>query len=422
MPILPDFRPARLPSRPPSRPVPTLAVPPPLSDAVLRDRLVALRRHLHQYPELGFAEVETAAHVRAWLEAEGFTVHGPVAETGFYVDVQGALPGPAVGYRADLDALPIEDDKEVPYASRVPGVAHLCGHDAHTAIACGVAVLLRERREALRGRVRVFFQPNEERSPSGAPRMIDAGVIDGLAAVYAVHVDPTIGVGRFGLRAGALTAACAPFVVRVRSGQAGHSARPHETVDTVWLATHILTQFYQLPGRVTDARKTAVLTACRFRAGEALNVVPSEVEFGGTLRATDRETFAFLREKMRRVAGSLGALYGADVEVEFADLLPPVVNTAPEVATVRRAAVARWGPEVVHEIPLPSMGGEDFAFYLEQVPGAMVRVGSASGPETRYPLHHARFDLDEAALPLAARLMADVLTRHLDEAAGGGPA
>ena len=323
-----------------------------------------------------------------------------------------------MGYRADLDALPVQDAKDVPYASRRPGVAHLCGHDAHTAVACGVALLLREHRDRFRGKARVFFQPNEERAPSGAPRMITDGVLDGLEAVYAIHVDPTLAVGRFGLREGALTAGCSPFTVRISSGQAGHSARPHETVDTVWLATQVLQQFYQLAGRVTDARRTAVVTACVFRAGETHNVIPDTVAFAGTLRAVDADVMTQLRDKMRRAAAALGAVYGAEVEVDYPDRLPPVVNAPEAVALARGAVRDLYGAEAAHEIPLPSMGGEDFAFYLERVPGAMVRVGTASGPETRYPLHHARFDLDEAALPHAARLMAEVLVRHLERRAG----
>jgi len=387
--------------------------------AELLQTLTALRRHLHRNPELGFEEVETSAYLRAWLEARGFTLSAPLGGTGFAVEIEGVLPGPTVGYRADMDALPTPDAKDVSYASARDGVGHLCGHDGHMAIACGVALLVRAQRERLAGRVRIFFQPNEERPPSGAPRLIAEGVLDGLDAVYAVHVDPTIAVGRFGLRVGALTAACAPFIVRIKTGNAGgHSARPHEAVDTVWIASQILTQYYQLAGRVTDARNSSIITVCTLSGGEALNVIPSEVEFGGMLRSADTQTFAYLREKMRRVAGGLGALYGADVDVDFVDILPAVVNTAAEVGTVREAAEAVFGPGATRELPLPSMGGEDFAFYLERVPGAMVRVGSASGSDTRYPLHHARFDLDEQALPLAARLMTETLLRHNARRAG----
>ena len=386
---------------------------PPFSDAALRGDLVKLRRQLHAHPELGFAEVETSLRVRAWLEDRGFETVGPLAGTGFYVEVEGDRPGPTVAYRADMDALPIAEQTEVDYRSTVPGVMHACGHDAHMSVGCGVAVMACERRAELAGTVRVFFQPCEERTPSGGPAMIRAGVLDGVSAAYAVHMDPGLPVGRFGFRAGSLTAACAPWRMIVRSDKSGHSARPHEAVDTVWVATQIANDLYQLAGRVTDARKAAILTVCRFQGGDALNVIPSEVEFGGTLRCVDAETMTYLREKMRRLAGALGAVYKADVEVEIEEALPAVVNTAAEVGRARQAAQALFGDTAAVEIPLPSMGGEDFSYYLQRVPGAMVRVGSASGPETRYPLHHARFDLDEDALPLAAQLMTEVCVRDL---------
>lgn len=384
----------------------------------LRADLVELRRALHAAPELGFREHQTSRTVRAWLEGRGLRASEPMAGTGFVVDVEGARPGPTVAYRADMDALPIAEATDAPYRSQTRGVMHACGHDAHMAIACGVAALADQRREEMAGTLRVLFQPAEEIQPSGAPAMIADGALDDVAAIYAVHVDPGQAVGRFGFRTGSLTAACAPFSVRVASERSGHSARPHEAVDTVWVANQVQNAFYQLAGRVTDARKASVLTICRFRGGDALNVIPAEVEFGGTLRCSDGETLGFLREKMRRVAGALGAVYGADVDVHFEPALPAVVNTAEEVATARAAAQALFGEEAVMDLPFPSMGGEDFAFYLERVPGAMVRVGSASGPSTRYPLHHARFDLDEAAIPLAARLMTATCLRDLADRAG----
>ncbi len=393
-----------------------IAAPPrPDRSAVdgLAREIVELRRQLHRYPELGFEEHGTAETLRSWLGERGFRPGPPLAGTGFCVEVEGARPGPAVGYRADMDALPILEATETPYRSERPGVMHACGHDAHMAIACGVAVLARSRRDEIAGTLRVFFQPSEEKSPSGAPAMIADGVLDGLDAVFAVHVDPSRAVGRFGFRTGPVTAACSPFVVTVASDKSGHSARPHEAVDTVWVANQIAADLYQLAGRVTDARRPAVLTITRFRGGDALNVIPASVEFGGTIRCVDGETLSFLREKFRRVAGALGAVYGADVDVHFEHHLPAVVNTPAETDTARSAAADLFGPEAAAAIDLPSMGGEDFAYYLERVPGCMVRVGSASGPQTRYPLHHARFDLDEGALPLAARLMTEVCLRDL---------
>ena len=388
-------------------------LPPPISDTSLRSELVSLRRQLHQHPELGFQEHVTSTAVRGWLREKGFEVGPPLGKTGFAVEIQGAKPGPTVAYRADMDALPILEATNAPYVSQSPGVMHACGHDAHMTIACGVALLARERRDEMAGTLRVFFQPNEESTPSGAPVMIEEGILTDVEAIYAVHVDPSLPVGRVGLRHGALTAASSPFLVTVATGRSGHSARPHESVDTIWVATQIMNDLYQLVGRVTDARKSAILTICKFVGGDALNVIPPMVEFGGTLRCSDNETLVYLREKIRRVAGALSAVYNADVDVDYTHILPAVVNTAEEIETARQSIEALYGAEAVVEMMLPSMGGEDFAFYLQHVPGAMLRIGSAGGAETRYPLHHARFDLDESALPFAARLMTDVCLRDL---------
>ena len=389
----------------------------PVDADTLAADLTALRRTLHRRPEVGFDEHETSATLRAWFEARGFDVGPPLAGTGFAVEIVGAAPGaergPAVGYRADMDALPVTELSGADYASETPGVMHACGHDAHMAIACGVALVARARAAEMRGRLRVFFQPNEERAPSGAPVMIRDGVLDGLSAVYAVHVDPTIAVGRFGIRSGAIQAGCSPFVVTVRGGRSGHSARPHEVVDTVAVATHIASELYTLAGRVTDARRPAVLTIARFHAGDALNVIPAEAEFGGTLRAVDTETLVALRDAVVRVATGLAAVHGATGAVQFTDLLPAVVNTPDEAGRTRAAVAARLGEAAVLDLPLPSMGGEDFAYYLERVPGALVRVGTAGGPATRYPLHDARFDVDERALALAADVMAEACLRDL---------
>ena len=213
-------------------------LPDPISDVAgetqsLAQVLVGVRRHLHRHPELGMEEHDTARFIRQTLEAYGLDVHGPIAGTGLYVDIEGEPPGGTVGYRADIDALPTQDQKRVPYRSQVPDVAHLCGHDAHTAIAIGVALVLHARRDDLHGRVRVFFQPNEEGLPSGAPLMIRAGILEGLDAVYAVHADPTLDVGRYGLIEGPATASSDRFEVKVRQEGTGHSARPHEGADTV---------------------------------------------------------------------------------------------------------------------------------------------------------------------------------------------
>jgi amidohydrolase len=393
--------------------VPAASVLEPITDEALAALLSRIRRHLHHRPEVAFEVYESAAFLRGLLADHGLEAVGPFAGAGFYVEIVGANPGPTIAYRTELDALPAPDGKTVEYASSVPNAAHLCGHDAHMAIAVGVALLLNQRRDHLHGTVRVFFQPNEEGIPTGAPIMIADGILEGIEEIYCVHSDPSLDVGMVGLRAGPITAGTASWMVRVISGQAGHSARPHETIDTVWVANQILQAFYQLAGRVHDARRTAVLTACTFHGGQALNVIPNEVEFGGTLRCIDPDSMALLSRRMEDVVEQFGALYGADVRYD-ADLgLPPVINDVGVIEAVHVAVTDLLGPDAVYHIPEPSMGGEDFAFYLKHVPGALVRIGTRGGPETSYPLHHTLFDIDERALPIAAQLMAEVLARRL---------
>ena len=376
--------------------------------------LTSIRRHLHQRPEVGMQEHDTHRFIRSTLERYGFEVQGPVAKTGLYVDIEGRAPGPTVGYRADIDALPATDAKRVSYKSQRDQAAHLCGHDAHTAVGIGVALLLRHHQDEFSGTARVFFQPNEEGLPSGAPLMIRDGVIDGLDAVYCIHVDPRLETGQFGLISGPATAASDRFDVVVKYEATGHSARPHETVDTVWVATDIMNSLYQLSGRVTDARNSTVLTVCRFQAGEAYNVIPDQVIFGGTLRTTSPHDRAYLRQQMERTAKQLATAYGAQASLEMEHGAPPVMNDPDLIQHVERVIQAHFGDEAIHYIQQPSMGGEDFAHYLEHIPGALIRVGTSSNPATSYPLHDVRFDIDESVLAPTAHLMARSLIGHLE--------
>lgn len=390
-------------------------------DVTLARLLIAIRRHLHMNPEVGMREHGTSQFIRTTLEGYGLDVKGPVAGTGLYVDIEGTADtvdgdNHLVGYRADIDALPASDQKHVPYRSQTPGVAHLCGHDAHTSVGIGVALVLNQMRDRIPGTVRVFFQPNEEGLPSGAPLMIRSGVLDGLEAVYGIHVDPTLDVGRYGLITGPVTAASDRFDVYVRQDGTGHSARPHEGADTVWIANQIMNQYYQLTGRITDARNPAVLTICKMEGGEAHNVIPETARFGGTLRSVnqgDRET---IRSNMRRIAEQFGDMYEASVELAFEDGAPPVMNDEGAVRNVAVSVSEMFGEKAIYKIPQTSMGGEDFAYYLQELPGAFIRVGTSSGRKTSFPLHHHHFDIDERPLAPTARLMATVLINHLNDA------
>ena len=375
--------------------------------------LIRVRRHLHQHPELGLHEFKTSCFIRAVLETHGLKVTGPLAETGLFVDIKGDHPGPTVAYRADIDALPIQDQKGAHYASKRKNVAHLCGHDAHTAIAIGVAVFLDHHRDQIHGTVRVFFQPNEEGIPSGAPLMIRDGVLDGVSGVMASHVDPTLEAGRYGLVTGAVTASADRFRIRVIAGSTGHSARPHQATDPIWIANQIMSDLYQMLGRISDPRKPAVIVICRMHAGEAYNVIPDEAEFGGTFRCTDNDDREIFKSRIEQTAKYVGEGHGARVEVDFDLGSPPVVNDARWVGTVRSVLEEEHGPESIFNIPVPSMGAEDFAHYLSHVPGMLLRVGTCKSPETAFVLHDSRFDIDEQVLAPTAMMISRSLVRYL---------
>lgn len=379
------------------------------------DTLISIRRTLHQNPEIGLQEFETSGFIRDTLTRYGLQVNGPIATTGLYVDIVGAHPGPTVAYRSDIDALPIQDTKAVSYRSQRPGLAHLCGHDAHTTIAMGIAMILHDNRHLLKGTVRVFFQPNEEGIPSGAPLMIQDGVLQGVEAVFASHVDPTVQSGVYGLMTGAVTASADRFKIRVVAKTTGHSARPHQATDTVWIATQIMNALYQLVGRVSDARKPAVLAICRLKAGEAYNVIPAEAEFGGTFRCTESSERESIKNHIEQTAIRIGAVYGAEVLVDFDFGSPAVVNDGSLISVVRETILNHLGPDAIYDIPVPSMGGEDFAHYLEVVPGALIRVGTRSSPETAYVLHDSNFDINESVLDKTAQMWAHTLIAYLEK-------
>lgn len=367
-----------------------------------QESLVALRRSLHAHPELGWAETATTAAVAQRLEAAGLEPQLLPGASGLWCDV-GSGPGPVLALRADLDALPLSDEKDVGYRSTVPGVCHACGHDVHTAVLVGTGLALARAPGGLPGRVRLVFQPAEEIMPGGALAVLAAGGLAGAASIVGLHCDPGLDTGRVGLRAGALTAASDLVEIRV-SGPGGHTARPHLSVDVVHAVGRLITELPGLLSRRVDPRACMSLVWGAVSAGTVANAMASEAVLQGTLRVLDRQAWEMAPGLVEALALAVAEGSGAGIEVAYQRGVPPVVNDPAVLEWVRAGVEATSGPGAVAGTEL-SMGGEDFAWYLERRPGALVRLGvrRAGGPEV--DLHQGGFDVDEAAIAVGVRTL-----------------
>ncbi len=374
-----------------------------------------LRRAIHRHPELSYQEFATTERVATTLQYAGVRTSVREAGTGLTAEI-GSGPR-LVAYRADLDALPIDEPADNPFASQVPGVMHACGHDAHTAIAVGIALALSHFR--LPGRIRFVFQPAEESFPGGAVDMVREGAIDEVMSIIALHVDPGLDVGTLGLRTGAITGSADRFTIRL-SGPGGHTARPHRTVDLIYAAGKVITELPGLLDRLVDTRRALTVVFGRVSGGVAENVIPATVELGATLRTLDRELWDELPPLIEELAVGIAAPTGAKVEIDYLRGIPPVIND-PAVIDQARAAIADLsGPAAI--VPTAtSMGAEDFSRYLERIPGALIRLGS-SPRSASVDLHSAQFVFDERALEHGIGAGAATLIRMLGHPSGlSGP-
>ncbi len=378
------------------------------------NEVAQLRRHLHAHPEPSGEELQTSLHLYQLLGKLGLEVLmgpegcGVVVDSGTPASDQDQPAPPRVALRGDIDALRIQDEKQVGYSSKNEGVMHACGHDAHTAIVYGVILALLQMDElgALPWPVawRAIFQPAEE-TATGAAQMMKAGVMEGVSQILALHVDPTRRTGEIGMRSGALTAHCDSIQFSVR-GQGGHAARPHESHDPIAAAAQLINALYQYVPRTTDSHDAVVLTIGHLRGGENPNVIPSIVEMWGTLRTLDSVVRSRIIEKIRQVATGVGNITGTEISINL-DVSIPSVNNDPELTRlVWHEAESVVGKEHVQLISRPSMGSEDFACFLEQVPGVMFRLGSTSDLAAITPLHTPLFDIDEKSLEIGVRILA----------------
>lgn len=370
-------------------------------------RLVEVRRDLHAHPELGRQEHRTTQLVADALSHVGLAPQVLPSGTGLICDVG---PGePTVALRADLDALPIADVKDVPYRSTVPDVTHACGHDVHTTVVLGAGLAL--ARMAASGElshgVRLLFQPAEELIPGGALDIMDAGGLDGIGHLYAVHCDPSLRVGMIGLRTGSITSASDHLDVRL-TGPGGHTARPHLTADLVSALGAVVSQSQGLLSRRVDPRAGVALVWGRVAAGSASNVIPRLGSASATVRTLDRDTWETLPPIVDAVVRAVAAPYGVEVDVRYLRGVPPVVNVADSVEALRRATEQYVDARAVADTE-QSLGGEDFGWYLDKVSGALARLGVQSpGSTVRGDLHQPGFDVDERCINVGVRLLAGV--------------
>jgi amidohydrolase len=370
------------------------------------DRWVSTRRHLHAHPEPSREEFLTTEYLAHQLGEAGLCVRVAPTGRGLIAEPEGLGERPRVAFRADIDALPIPDAKSVPYRSCHEGVMHACGHDAHATMAMAAALALWQTRETSSSPIawRAIFQPAEEVS-EGAQEMIEAGALDDVHSIVALHVDPELSVGRIGQRVGVLTAACQELRIVVR-GVGGHAARPHLAIDPIAAASQLVTTLYQILPRSVDARDPSVVTFGSIRGGTGPNIIPEEVELSGTIRTLSDRAAAQVEERITQVARGLSAATRCTIDVSFQRGTASVVNDPEVTAGCIQAASHVVGPANVEEIRLPSMGGEDFSGYLKLARGCLLRLGVASLDRPRHALHSPHFDIDEGALAIGARVLA----------------
>ena len=372
--------------------------------------LVGLRRDLHAHPELSWTEHRTTDVVAGHLEAIGWRLQR-LSPAGLVADL--GTGERTVGLRADLDALPVQEVSQDPWRSTVPGVAHACGHDVHTSALVGAAHALARLHAVgeLGGRVRLFFQPAEEVMPGGAVHLMGMGVLDGVERVFALHCDPGVDVGQVGLRLGPLTSAADRIEIRLE-GTGGHTSRPHLTGDLTFALAKMTTELPAILSRRLDPRSGVSVVWGMVQAGSAPNVIPDHGVLAGTVRILDAVAWAECEKLVRELVHEIVRPYGVTAHLDYQRGVPPVVNESLSNRILAEAVTEVLGPDGQVMAP-QSLGGEDFGWYLDQVPGAMMRLGTRTPGGVTYDLHQGNLHIDERAIPIGARLMAEAAWRAL---------
>ncbi|WP_017727665.1 M20 metallopeptidase family protein [Halalkalibacterium ligniniphilum] len=382
----------------------------------LYPEMVSLRRYFHQNPELSFQEVHTPNTIADYLEELGIEVRRGVGGRGVVGTLHGTKPGKTVAIRADFDALPIQEETKCDYQSKVPGVMHACGHDGHTASLLVLAKALSEEREQLAGKIVFIHQHAEEVTPGGAIEMIADGCLDGVDVIFGTHLWSTSPYGEIGYRSGAIMAAADSFEINIQ-GKGGHGASPHETVDSIVVASSYVQSVQQIISRNIDPLKSAVISFGAFQSGGPFNVIADSAKLIGTVRTFEEEVQEDIIAKLERHAKGICDAAGASYSFDYRKGYPAVINHADETQLVKQQAINIIGKDNVREME-PVMGGEDFAYYLQEIPGAFFFTGAGNAEKgIVFPHHHPKFDIDERAMLLAAKILASVTLQYLEKGA-----
>jgi len=374
----------------------------------LTPRLIQWRRGFHRRPEVAFKEFQTSAFLREHFEKLGMPVK-PLAGTGFRAELAGRAGGKTVALRSDIDALPLQEEGDKEYISLNPGASHSCAHDGHMAVLMGVAELLSKRREQFQGRVVFILQPAEELPPGGAKAMIEEGALEGVDAIFGLHFWQPLPTGLIGIVKGPMMAQSDNFRIMVK-GKGGHGSMPHQTVDPILVASHLVVSLQSIVSRNVDPLKAAVLSFGTVEGGTIYNIIPGQVKLSGTVRTFDPALQALIEKRLREIAEGVSKSLGAEAGVEYEIGYPPLVNDPASVDFVLDVVKRSLGEERIKPIA-PVMGGEDFAYYLQEIPGAFLFFGAGDG--TKFPHHHPGFDFDEKALPQAVLLMTSLAIEYL---------
>jgi len=376
-----------------------------MNESELETYLIAIRRHLHQYPELSKQEFETTKSIEKWLKEADVELRKTKLETGVFADIKGGKSGPTVALRADIDALPIEENTGLPYASKIKGVMHACGHDFHTAAAIGAAYLLKKNQSELSGTVRLLFQPAEELG-GGAKQVMEDGQLDGVEAIIGLHNKPELPVGTIGLKEGPLMAAVDRFHI-VLYGKGSHAAIPQNGRDPIVAAGHLITALQTVVSRNVSPLQSAVLSVTKIIGGSTWNVIPGDVTLEGTIRTFDSSIREEVKAKFYQIVDSISAAFSQEAEIKWVPGPPPLVNHK-TVTNIARKSAEKQSLHIID--PEPSMAGEDFSYYLQHIPGTFAFFGTNGNEDW----HHPAFTVDESAIIKAAYFLYESTRELLD--------